>query len=1061
MATPTNFTTHCKYLACSATLAASILHLSSCKKTENTEAQDSENIEQSQEIAQSTEKAAPSSPAPKPSPIELETPAPEPAAAKKIEPLVAHPASSESHASFSFVDLARSPNGIASELHEDELRQTLAEYFDIAANSPAGTEVTGKINFRNNFKSYLGESNKGFSFQLVEGGEQFELRNQRNAHGELFGSLVLKPRVPLKEGKNHNITVALLKGNKEIERTQSLVRVVDQTLMQQHLEKVYRFVQRTDRLLNRYKIRQAKAKALETFNYLEDHNYQLPGYAFYNGGPDPSTPKKELRSKGREYSTNLYQAAETFAGLAHFIDSLDDRKKQVQLSKTLSKAMAAYVDVFPLEGFESSKIIPHNDITHQWRYGDPLIGASIVVLKHLNGKISQDTELQQQFETLNRFHLLNSFSVTPGYRSTSMERYYLPQDGKLRQSCGIWGDANRHHRMRTWICQTALLGDYNRPITSLPWWYHPYAEWGAQNTNLLPQWEPQGSFRDLEIWASTNTILGSTLRQSGIKPDGSISHHTGERQDMAHVAYGFEWASEGFIDVAELFKGSHFEVSAAPFEATADFLSYTYPITFFKGSIDYQVAGRSHYGKNLRVFASREFAPAAKHLLELSPTSPKNEATLQKVIKEAKNGTDSLSGNFAMWANEFQVHRRAGDQPFYMSVKLQSSRTKGAEGFKNSSEHGLHNGSGVFQIKQTGDEYDKARLTMDWHALAGTTEELRTDKIPLSSQHKAYNPEPFAGTLSDHHNGLASFVYDREDPYASAKAYKSYFFQGDHAIFTGSQVQRSKKGQGEPIVTTIEQVEWDSKLTYYDGRKKHSLSTHKPFNLQVKSDKPTWFHHNDIAYVVLPKPGKSSNLIFRSVHNRNNGSEADKGKHHVFHLAVHHGKDPKQGGYRYVILANTKLKDVPAKVAKLQNAQIHNGDDHHFVASQGSIQASLLKAGTIKTKPWAIRTDAPALVQITENADDYSITLSDPLHDIERKSITLTVNRALKPGTYQYLTQGMEQTYVAGQDVIVKTQGSSSTLRFQLPDSSDDPAYAYKTVLYTGMPASITIPKAK
>ena len=108
---------------------------------------------------------------------------------------------------------------------------------------------------------------------------------------------------------------------------------------------------------------------------------------------------------------------------------------------------------------------------------------------------------------------------------------------------------------------------------------------------------------------------------------------------------------------------------------------------------------------------------------------------------------------------------------------MQSARTKGAEGCKGQSQYGYHNGSGIFQIKLDGREYEKARYAMDWHALPGLTEEWRTDSIPLSSKDKAYNEDRYAGCLSDGELGLAVFNYSRSSKYSSAAAHKAYFFQ--------------------------------------------------------------------------------------------------------------------------------------------------------------------------------------------------------------------------------------------------------------------------------------------
>ena len=524
----------------------------------------------------------------------------------------------------------------------------------------------------------------------------------------------------------------------------------------------------------------------------------------------------------------------------------DPKMKEVALIN-IARAITCYVDAFPLDNFGDIKSLSHGDRTYQWRYGDPLAGAYIMIQHDLLPLIQSGNDFAKNTQTaMKKFMDRTSFSLTQSYHQPDNGRYFILDETKLRHSNGLWSDANRHHRMRVWITQTSMIMDYNEPLTSLSYWYHGYEPWAKNKTSILPEWEPQGSFHDLKVWCDTNGRYAHTFYESGIKPDGTISHHVGGRQDMAHFAYGFEWQAHGYTAAAGMLKNTHYQVGDDPYNVTADFLTYTYPKIMYKGAIDFQTIGRSHMGKNSLTF-DKQVLTAVDHLhhVKSEKTQIKNEAKLVQFVEQLKDKNCEVSGNLAFWVNDFMVHRRGGngETPYYMSVKMQSARTKGAEGFPGSGDFAYHNGSGVFQMKVDGKEYGQARQRMDWHTMPGVTEEWRTDTLPIRSKKKiGYNPNPFAGMVSDHRNGVAAFNYEREGTYSSAKAHKAYFINDDYALMLGSNIKRVRPGQGKSIVTTVDQVEWDKELTYDlgDGVVKVVASTSVDQSHEIRQ--PVWFH---------------------------------------------------------------------------------------------------------------------------------------------------------------------------------------------------------------------------
>ncbi len=81
----------------------------------------------------------------------------------------------------------------------------------------------------------------------------------------------------------------------------------------------------------------------------------------------------------------------------------------------------------------------------------------------MNRDISRgDTQAKQAKESFQAL-LQIAFDLPYRQRQPEYNRYYLQQD--LKRSPGAWADANRHHRMRTWLMMSVLWSDYNQPLT--------------------------------------------------------------------------------------------------------------------------------------------------------------------------------------------------------------------------------------------------------------------------------------------------------------------------------------------------------------------------------------------------------------------------------------------------------------------------------------------------------------------------------------------------------------------------------------------------------------------
>ncbi|GAL35573.1 hypothetical protein JCM19240_420 [Vibrio maritimus] len=130
---------------------------------------------------------------------------------------------------------------------------------------------------------------------------------------------------------------------------------------------------------------------------------------------------------------------------------------------------------------------------------------------------------------------------------------------------------------------SVLWSDYNQPLTYQPWWYGDYAPFAAHSTSLLPGWTPKGALADLKTWLETNARYAFKYGQSGILPDGTISHHVGVRQDMAFFAYGFEWMANTPFEVAGVLADTPWKIANKSYDQSADFLLDSYPNFVYRG----------------------------------------------------------------------------------------------------------------------------------------------------------------------------------------------------------------------------------------------------------------------------------------------------------------------------------------------------------------------------------------------------------------------------------------------------------------------------------------------
>lgn len=932
-----------------------------------------------------------------------------------------------------------------------------AGYFDIAVDSPPRTEVTGRLNPKANRNGDEIAPQKDWSFRITggSGAKIFKVKSRWDQFGHLYGVIELAKGKRLKNIGKMSLELALLQGSEVAENLEVNIHVRESTRWEDFHDSVKQAFEKESRVWGRVDVSEKQADGI--IQKLIESNGIYPGMDYEDPNDGWINICNHIGGLGRLL---------VLPGKYGPDGSPADRRL---LRKALYHAYVQLHGRMPVDQFSEFEEIVYSNRSHQWRYTDPLTGSAVFAFDEwLKDMSSEDRELAALASDAHE-KLLHILGIS--WQAPERNRQ-IPED-KVRFA-GYWSDANRDHRMRTWIGMTVLMRDYNRPITYAAHWY-PYTSGKHAGFSLLPGWEPKGSFYDLQTWVETNIrpayFYWDTARASGYFPDGSISHHTGHGNDVALFAYGFSWLADKCIKLGGWFAGTPWEIKDPFWSDTADYLTYTYDAVVYRGGHDMAFSGRSHNSSAVAEFGHRYLLGDLQLFASNKPDSIHiaNENEIRKLIDELNKGTHQRSLNLPFWNGTAMIHRRGANRedPYYMSVKMSSTRTRGAEGF-DPDKYSYHMGDGFFQTKTTGREYFDSRFDWDWHVLPGTTTEWRTDPLPWvkSTYDYATGSNTYAGVVSDGDIGAASFNHDRsDDPYCSVVAKKSYFMFNTVAVMTGSGIKRVHPGQRKSIITTIDQASWTTDITYNLGEDSiKTVKRGKDAALELEAKSITWFHQGSTGYVIWPNTHSGSIRISLVTGSRINDTDTQRSaKSAVFHLSLNHGTNPlpATAEYAYAIIPNVRARSMTSVVAKLQNQlriQISDNDYHAVSHSGDSVtQAAFFKPASLAAENGLnISVNAAAMVLIKDNGDELQAVLSDPDYSKVEPSISLTISRKLKSGTYPYATMGVWQQ--PAEAVKVSPVKAGTRLTFQLPDSTDVDRYNNRHEVYYGMPASVRIP---
>ena len=1038
----------------------------------------------------------------------------------------------------------------------------------MASGSGPGTWVHGMLNPRRN-RSFRSDPPIDFSFTLDgDGGGVFELINYRDGEGRLFGAIRTKALVGA-TNTSYDLRTSLrrISTGATVSSLDFIVEVKDTPLIEVMRTRALEWAFTKNRLWGR---NEPSESALETqVSYIENNGGELRNNDLY------AWSKYQKRTKG-SLDNKWIKGLEDLGGLGwaymdrptpskweksaeqgrNGMNPLDSSFK-TRVGAAIKTALVALAEAVPIDAtdvFDSSDLsslshngkdyhgegfagvptmntIPNQDVKHQWRYTEALgltvmgIGQDLHVAA-LNG----DASATAAMDAIVRLGTPN-FALNENHRVIDKPKALGSRWGDLlsNRAQGVWMDANLGHRLRAWTAFAIATNDYNRPTTYVDYWHDDFnfdeLRHGRSDAptpipdgfRLIPGFKNEGVFGDLSAILGGGYVRPRLKGMSGYLPDGIISHHTGDCQDAAMFAYGFEWLREPFL-VARIFKNTPFALSSSAPVVPSRWLVYSYSRIVFKGGIDIALSGRKYHAENCWTFWNERVIPTAKYLVEDHASALDSDvlATLQTWINgDTINGPPQGTGlgNTAFFNSDAMVHRVAdagtGDD-WYISVRFKTARTLGNEDFESTGKS-WHMGSGMLQVKVFGDEYDLVRARMDWHTMPGVTEEWRTDSISKSSEGRC-GGSTYGGSVSDGEVGAAAMRYtphtDDEDNYSVTDADKAWFFGSFGAVALGRGINRAKAGQGNEIVTTLEQARWRGPVTIQVGSSgssstlPHDLDGGCSEDRTIPAGETAFLHQGGVGYVIVAPASSNVTLSIRcgnsvtatdssmagksswgdGAHPENRDRwDPDAGDWYKsdrpFLAVLKHGTDPADAAYQYAVLPAMKVLNAAAKA----RAFAFFGSEVQVIQNDASAQAvvfpptgdfrtfqcAFLRANEDVVAPlsssltFTVSVDRPAIVQVRTLSDGrFGLAAVDGIADKTARLLNVHLGQddLLEPGTYPYALPGVEPS-TAVDAVDVSRSGGRTLISFGLPNATDDAAYRYQGDLYVGVPMSVKVPK--
>ncbi|MBI9063649.1 MAG: hypothetical protein JEZ14_16830, partial [Marinilabiliaceae bacterium] len=362
-----------------------------------------------------------------------------------------------------------------------------ADYFDIKTNTGKNEQVTGKIHLKRNKDVLTQPVPDSYHFEIIKDPSGlFQLQTNHDKVGQMEGLLVgelsLKDaKVTPKKPVDYTLIVALKSGKRILVKKDITVHVVETTMLDYLSEFYKEETIKTSRLYGRKKLSDKKVKTL--VDEVEANDGAMPSVS-----PIYSKPVDQIHKIEDEWE----KVANHIGGLGYaYANNQSSWYHSPQLYQAITTAAIKYMNAIPVfgdeivepigdevgdgfQGLGESGHLSHGFVTHQWRLvdglGAPLVHIMPALQKDLKKGEPEAIALQ---EAIYRFYQV-FLSVTPTRRVMNNDEQRWRNISDTLYSEGAWSDANTSHRMRSLMVMGIVWGDYNRPITYVPYWYDNY-----------------------------------------------------------------------------------------------------------------------------------------------------------------------------------------------------------------------------------------------------------------------------------------------------------------------------------------------------------------------------------------------------------------------------------------------------------------------------------------------------------------------------------------------------------------------------------------------------------
>lgn len=504
----------------------------------------------------------------------------------------------------------------------------------------------------------------------------------------------------------------------------------------------------------------------------------------------------------------------------------------------------------------------------------------------------------------------------------------------------------------------------------------------------------------------------STDLPTGFTPDGSwIQHNAGGAQNY-WIGYGIHWVSN-VLYYANATNNTAWQLTQQEWNTLADYFIDGMQWYYYNNHGALNIAGR-HNALKQAPLDEGSIRKEILRILEIGNLNQAKATELKTVLTRFQSEQYiAIDSSKYFWNTDLLIHSKPNA---YFAIKMLSNRSTGCETSESERAHGKNNffsGDGSTIIYRTGSEYDKARIGWNWRAWPGITALQKTGKLPLSpwgNESKSLNQ--FAGGLSTGYQGVAAFQYNRKNSYANLKANKAYFTFSNKMLALGNSIRKNKADKFD-VWTTINQTERKGLISYCINGKKGKIKSGEQGKLSFeKLIQPSWIHHDNTGYLIIPTSTNSKIKLFAE--NRT-GNWADlDGRYaneknpfescEIFQVSLAHGSHPTAADYAYVIIPAIDLKTIQQICKKDVVKIIQNNSIAQAVSyTKNSYLLVFYQAGEIQlTTDDKIKVDKPCIIHATKINAMWEIEVSDPLQKQDKVTISISEKEKNKSCTINF-----------------------------------------------------------